>query len=290
LTTKVRLAGPAIAAAIAIVALSSPALADGGGGGSGGIVNCDRTPTLPVCQVTVGTGGDTTVGNPGSGSGEGSDSNASPNPCNWEFVNPQRPPPPGRGPSGGWYVQMCQLTNGVSSDVPSWFDAPPGVDVAAVARQAMAQLRLPSPEIRTSPSSAAPVLVYVPVWLWLSHDSFVSRSATASVPGLSITATATAQRVRWETGDGDVEVCTDAGTAWRTGMDPQAPSPTCGHTYLPESTNTSSGSFVARLRATVTWSVSWAGGGATGTVPDLATTSTVNLRVVLSRSVNGGGT
>ena len=42
------------------------------------------------------------------------------------------------------------------------------------------------------------------------------------------------------------------------------------------------------LRATVTWSVSWVGGGTAGTVPDMATTSQVAVRVAESQAINGG--
>jgi hypothetical protein len=65
--------------------------------------------------------------------------------------------------------------------------------------------------------------------------------------------------------------------------DPASPS-SCGHTYtsLPPR-------GLYTLRATVTWAVSWTGGGAAGTVPDLTTTATVDLRVREAGALNTGG-
>jgi len=81
------------------------------------------------------------------------------------------------------------------------------------------------------------------------------------------------------TGDGATVTCRGPGRPWRSGGDPHAASPTCGHTY------TSPGRY--RVRVTVTWQVSWAGGGTSGTVPAVTTTSTRVVRVSESQALNG---
>ncbi|MGY0234030.1 hypothetical protein [Longispora urticae] len=80
------------------------------------------------------------------------------------------------------------------------------------------------------------------------------------------------------TGDGSTVNCGGPGTAWTTAVGPSASSPTCGHTYTRAGTYT--------LTATVTWDVSWTGGGTSGTVPALTTTASLTLVVVESQALN----
>jgi hypothetical protein len=98
---------------------------------------------------------------------------------------------------------------------------------------------------------------------------------------VSVTATAKARQVAFSTGDGASVRCTGPGTPWRAGMDPAAASPTCGHTYTAASPG---GGY--RLRATVTWDVTWVGGGETGTAGPLTTAAEVDLLVVEAGGVN----
>jgi hypothetical protein len=136
-------------------------------------------------------------------------------------------------------------------------------------------------------SPAGAQLVTVPTWLWIDAASWRPRTATAQVPGLVVTATATPSRVVWKTGDGSAPVtCTGPGTAWTSGTDPVTPSPTCGHTYRRSSAGMPSGTFP--VTATVSWTVSWAGGGQGGTVPGLSTTSTAAVRVAEVQAVVTG--
>jgi hypothetical protein len=126
----------------------------------------------------------------------------------------------------------------------------------------------------------------LPTWLWVSPRWWVARSASASVPGVTVTAVATPMRVRWLTGDGAEYAC-DGGTPYTSGVDPTTASPDCGHTYTRPSAGRPGGVF--QLMATVTWQVSWSGGGASGTIGPLFSTTTVPVRVVESLSVNTGG-
>jgi hypothetical protein len=159
-----------------------------------------------------------------------------------------------------------------------WLDAGQVADPQALAQQALSRLRLPSPAIRVNPAPPLAQLVHLPTWLWLDAASWRARSSTVSVPGLSVTATARATKLTFATGDGRSFSCPGPGTPWTNGRDPSAASPTCGHTYARP------GSFT--LTATVTWSVSWAGGGQSGTVPGLTSTATAAITVTESQALN----
>jgi hypothetical protein len=131
-------------------------------------------------------------------------------------------------------------------------------------------------------------LVNVPTWFWLDGNRWVPVSATASVPGESAAATATPMSVTWTLGDGSTVVCRGPGRPYVAGGDPSAPSPDCGHTYTRSSAGQPGGAFV--LSATVSWGVSWVGGGQNGTLPALTTTSTAQVRVGESQAINTAGT
>jgi hypothetical protein len=277
-----------LAALILSSATTSPARADD----PISPVNCSETPRHPTCRVEVQRPGrdpdGRSVDGSGSGSGSGTDSNAGGDdgPCEWVRVSDD-PPPPGVSGPGGWYSQRCSGDGWASGTRPQWVpDDAVAADPAVVARSAVATLRLPSPTIRLSPSPPAPQLVNVPTWLWLEQGSWAARSATASVPGLAVTATAEPVRVRWSTGDGTEVTCTGPGTRWKPGMDPAASSPTCGHTYRRPSVGRPGGVFA--VRATVMWQVSWVGGGQAGTVPALSTTSAAQIAVREAPAVNNG--
>jgi hypothetical protein len=276
--------GIGIASALALMG-PGPALAGGGYGN----VDCSTNPSAPECDVTAGTpgspgddnGGGSGGDGDGSGSGGGEESN-----CTYERIEEQAPPPAGAG-AGAWYQQICDLGGGGSVSPAMWLPAGQVADPQALGQQAVSRLRLPAPAIRTNPDSAVGVLVQVPVWFWVDGSTWGARRATASVPGMSVTATATPIRVVWNAGDDTRDVvCDGPGTPWGAGTDPQAAS-SCGHTYRTSSAGAPGNAFT--LRATVTWSVSWAGGGQSGTVPPLTTTSSVALSVAQSQAIVGQG-
>jgi hypothetical protein len=121
----------------------------------------------------------------------------------------------------------------------------------------------------------------VPTWLWVDSGSWGTRQATAAAGGLSVTATAEPTRIDWSTGDGATEKCGGPGTPWKSGLDPSKAS-SCSHTYITASPP--GGAYT--LRATVTWEISWSGGGESGTRPALSTTSQMALRVLAAGGLN----
>jgi hypothetical protein len=190
-------------------------------------------------------------------------------------------------PPAYWYVGSCgdPITNFWPPALVTYrvYDVNPGVTL--LAQEAIRHLNLPAPQIQLSPSLPAPQVVYVPTWLWIEPGAYTARSATASLAGLSVTAVGTPTKVTWSTGDGASVTCA-RGTAWTAGTDPAAASPDCGHTYTQASRGEPGGDYT--VRATITWRVTWSGGGASGVEPALTSTSSVQVRVLESAAVNTG--
>ncbi|MEU5001542.1 hypothetical protein [Streptomyces sp. NPDC021622] len=157
-----------------------------------------------------------------------------------------------------------------------------------MAQQAREQLRLPSPDISMSP--AGEQLVKLPTWLWLARGSWEPVSATAAVPGVSVTAVARPAKVVWKLGDGSSVTCRGPGTPYDEGVrkkgpeDPGRASPDCGHTYRSSSAGQPAGAYT--VSATIHWTVTWAGAGDSGTFPGMTTTSTAQVRVAESQALN----
>jgi hypothetical protein len=289
-----RFVGPAVLVALSVAWFAAPASAD--------VINpvdCKQNPAN--CNVTV-----TTPAGPGSPGTTSSTPCKDPGgrvvPC---FVA-------GKGWYGGggcWYqvatgndLAVAVALGGTPTSPAAWyagscgdpatnfwpvttfrvFGAGPGPEL--LAQEAVRNLRLPSPLIRVNPPTGTVQVLYVPTWLWVDASTWGSHSATASAGGLSVTATAKPTKVVWSAGGGPSTTCTGPGTAWTAGTDPAKASPTCGLTYTAVP-----GGGTSTLRATVTWEISWAGGGATGTVPALTTTSAVDLQVQQAGALNSNG-
>jgi hypothetical protein len=185
---------------------------------------------------------------------------------------------------GVWYQTDCGTgpTGVLGSPIFASFapaakpSAAPAVDPAVLAQQAVSTLNLPRPVLGLSP--AAFQVVRVPTWLWVDPVVWKPVTSTVSVPGTTVTATATPESVDWLLGDGTEVVCRGPGTPYRPGGDPAAASPDCGHTYLVPSAGEPGGMFAVTAR--IHWSVAWHGGGRQGAFPDLVSAATRGVRVV----------
>lgn len=131
----------------------------------------------------------------------------------------------------------------------------------------------------------------LPTWLWLERGDWVPVSATASVPGVSVTAVARPESVVWSMGDGHSVVCKGPGTAFsrsaKGAADAGKSSPDCGYTYRSSSAGEPGDAY--RVSARVRWSVSWSGAGQSGVFPGLTTEASVSLRVAESQALNTDG-
>ncbi|MGH3627953.1 MAG: hypothetical protein ACRDRL_11010 [Sciscionella sp.] len=193
-----------------------------------------------------------------------------------------------KGP-GHWVIRTCSGPALAPTRMLTWI---PGggrtlPDPRVLAVRALSKLSLPKPVIHSSPGGAVPQTVQLPTWAWLPKAQWARRSATASVPGESVTATATPLSVTWSWGDGTSTVCQGPGAAYVKGVsDPGAPSPDCGHTY--RQTSAAGPNRQYPITATLAWAVAWSGAGQFGTFPNLTTTATTHwtVRQIQSLIVN----
>ncbi len=195
------------------------------------------------------------------------------------------------GQPGAFYLVTCMgMTQGTGGGIvwlaagtaPAPVASPPAPGV--LAQQAESQLALSATSIEASPSTTSDQLVDLPTWVWVPAALWHPLSATATVPGESATATATPTSVTWSFGDGTTLVCDGPGTPYAAGGNPAASSPTCGHTYTTSSASEPGGAFP--VAATVAWTVTWTGGGQTGTLPALVTTAHAAFRVAEGEAID----
>jgi hypothetical protein len=273
-------------AAVAVVASMDVARAD-----TWGSVDCTLTPNDPACQVTV-----VDSANAGKKSGGGGGGSME---CHYAGQVVDCYNELGWLGAGGCYyaktpgwvlqpnewIKNCLVPG--STDVYNnlgvvVLPTPPDA-FAALLQRAVSQLQIPHPVLAASPALTSPQVVQVPVWWWLQPGSWAAQSATASLPGIAITATATPNTVTWDAGDGTATSCNGPGTPWTAADPPSAPSPTCGHVYTSTSRTAPGGKFI--VRASIGWTITWAGGGMTGTEPPVTTTAAADVSVTELRAV-----
>jgi hypothetical protein len=250
------------------VALAAPAFAD--------YVVC---PTPTSCYIVVtGPGDPGGGGGGGGGTGGGDDGGGEPTGCIYTLADPQ---PPAGDPAwqghapgdGAVYVKMCKAPGGPTGITFTteliWSGGAPvnTLTPAQLAQEAIKELPLRGPDIGISanltPNGSG--LVGLPVWMWtaVTPETWGPISRTAAVPGLSVTATAKAQRIDWNMGDGHTVTCANPGTPYKPSYGGQS-SPTCGYTYSAPSRTRPGGKYA--ITATTTWLINWAGGGQTGSL------------------------
>jgi hypothetical protein len=196
------------------------------------------------------------------------------NPTDACYYKPHEPQPPatdpvweGNFPNGAIYDQVCPAIPGTGGGW-GWFATPPPgfgptLTAAQVAQEAIRRLHLLGPEIGMAPPPTSTGLVGVPMWLWtaVTPATWGPTSATASVPGLSVTATGRADHIVWDMGDSHSVMCANAGTPYRQSLG-GGPSPTCGYQYSMSSAQQPGAKYT--VTATTTWNVTWVGGGQSG--------------------------
>lgn len=216
--------------------------------------------------------------------------------CYWLLMNPQPPTddpswklangiPSGWKPADGgklYTVTCTQDGSPVLRGGTTWSKNPPpgyggGPDLAAMAQEAVAKMRLLGPAIGVDPKPGGRGTVAVPVWLWNRKGPGTTGPNSASVTAGAVTVTATARvdNVVWDMGDGQSVTCASAGTPYKAAYG-MAESPTCGYRYSSTSSGQPDGKF--HVVATTTWKVHWAGGGQQG---DITTTRTADVRLTI---------
>ena len=153
-----------------------------------------------------------------------------------EDPEPEDPPPGAGPPFAPGYYPMCNLFQ-AQQQWECWWpwvdgnvgELPGGADQEA-AEKAIAELRLPVPEIGSAPCTDAGCMgaVGVPVWMWVGN-SWATRTVTAEISTGQITATARPRHTDWTMGDGTTLRC-QQGTPYSESYG-WAESPDCGHVY-----------------------------------------------------------
>jgi hypothetical protein len=96
----------------------------------------------------------------------------------------------------------------------------------------------------------------MPVWLWVekSENTYGPITKDASVPGLSVSATAQVKAINWNMGDGKTVRCEGPGTAYSKSMGIKD-SPDCGHRYRKTSRERAGCKY--KVTATADWVIDW---------------------------------
>lgn len=130
------------------------------------------------------------------------------------------------------------------------------VDPVTLVYQAIASMDLAPPLIKTAPDAGQIGLVNMPVWMWVtkSENTWGPIVRSASVPGLSVTATAQVKAINWSMGDGKTVRCEGPGTPYSKAMGTKA-SPTCGHRYVKTSHKLPHCKYP--VTAVAQWDITW---------------------------------
>lgn len=192
------------------------------------------------------------------------------NKCIWTAMSPQPSPPAGADPTrGAW--EECKpsrtLLPGEQAQV-RWWESTAGsaASPGEAARTVVARLPLEGIEIGMVPESVEEDgfgAVGMPAWMWVANrddpQAWGPYTATETVDGLEVSATARPVHVTWDMGDGSQVVCQTAGTPYEKRYGREE-SPSCGYTYERMSKPTYT------VTAITTWSVEWSAGGESGVI------------------------
>lgn len=315
-----------IAAAVATVAIGLSIVLFGAGAPVSADNGCDLNPNSPICEIEVpnpgnpGAGG----GDPGAGGSEGGGFTPGPTTCSFNgaevpctsaagswngscyvaLQDPQPTPPAGgQAGIGAWYT--CTPSDPTGLVTTFWSNNPPPGVVTYTPAQAAFRLvqrfQLGPIDIGMAPASkvhdddapgTAPyrrTWVGIPVWLWVENPQPLTwgpYTETATLGGVTVTATASVSSVTWTSDDGSSATC-GLGTPFDIeAMRDQAAvdSPNCGFRFQKTSAKEADGTFT--VTASTQWTVAWTGGGTDGTLVARNTSTSAEVTVGELQSVN----
>ncbi len=161
--------------------------------------------------------------------------------------------------------------------VPEGQSAPaPYISPAWLAEVAWQAVKIPAPTVETNPKvgDRGATLVGMDTWVWATGSTPRSVTATATAGPTTATVTASSTGLQLSAPDGKAS-CQGFGIPWHSGM-PEGSSP-CTISFNRSSAHLGG---TTPLTVSVAYSVSYTGSdGASGTLPGLTTTSTVDLPV-----------
>ncbi|MFD6285357.1 ATP/GTP-binding protein [Streptomyces sp. NPDC060205] len=297
LTRRIAVTAAIVVATVFAAPVSSSAEDDpkGGGGIECGLYNCQVEVEVP------GQAGGQEGGSSGSPGGDAGGSYENPDGtldkvCTYTLADPQ--PPAGsldweghQPGDGAVYEKSCSVAPDGEEDLwvaeMVWLAEPPGQEAVApavLAQRAVDSMTLLGPDININPRPGGTGLVGMPVWMAVDKapTTWGPNTASAAAGGVTVTATAKVAKVMWAMGDGSSVTCTGPGTVYRKSYGLKA-SPDCGHVYTRPSADTSGGTYT--VTATSTWVINWQGGGASGQLTEIRTSS-VAVAIIESQAVN----
>jgi len=189
------------------------------------------------------------------------------------------PTPPDDGPSIEWYQQVCYIPGPPEMTLlgTSWqrFDA---VTPENLARVAIDDMLASIPQHTISVNPTGPSLVALDTWFWVDGGAIEPVEVTASVPGISVVATAEPGGVTFDFGDGTSLECEDFGTPYVEGATSD-----CTHAFDEAGTYT--------VTATIVWRGSYTvnGGAPIPIETGVQRTATFPLAVNEAQAVNTPG-
>ena len=263
------------------------------------------TPTSNPSNPSTGTGGDSGAACYWDGTSQGiTNPPPSPVPCHsasgyWSnsyrcYISRVTPPPPAGDPSwqghqpGDGAIYNCNQPQ-TKMLIMIWSANPPAGPGQQFTPQQVAQLAIKQMTMKSIDVGLAPTptesnpksmgVIGVPVWMWVANpdsSTYGPISASASAGGITVTATATVERVEWNMGDGSAPINCGQGTPYNSAVDGTKQSPDCGYTYQKTSWDKPHHKYT--VTANSYWKVDWAGAGQQGTIRLPALVSTVHIR------------
>jgi hypothetical protein len=272
-------AAPAAAAMASATALTAPAFpatptqvsANGNGNGCTGFTS--RGGWWVSCQAG---------GSPGAAAGGGG-----PQKCTWSanvnqfFPNALHFLP--KVPGSIYLVEVC----GQQFFPPVLVANGGAVTPAALAQQALRELRPPLPIPQTAPPRASGHgLVGVPEWFWVPQAQWAPVTARVAVGAVWAAVTATPHRLTFSPGGGiAAQSCPGPGTAYNKSVPASTQNSACKYTYTASSATQPGAAY--QVTVTITWTATWQGsGGAGGALAPLTTSASFPLRVDEGQALN----
>jgi hypothetical protein len=182
-------------------------------------------------------------------------------------------------------------TNGFSFWSATAPAGPAAVDPAVLAEQALRTLTIPAPTTGRYPDGTMQdgqpfTVVNAYTWFWSDPESFRALTARADAADVWVQVTVTPTALSFAPGDGaDAVSCAGPGVAWQRTDGVWAPSPVGCHYRYPHSSIRQPDQQVTATYG-ISWSVAWTSStGASGTLPDLTTSSNATFAVAEVQAV-----
>jgi hypothetical protein len=195
-----------------------------------------------------------------------------------------------QGPRPGtWVRQVCIDSNGNSTGVVIWAAQPTPVDPAALAQQALQLTAIPTMQIDMNPPPERGEVTNFESWLWVTGP-WEPVNAQATAGPVTVTTTATPDRVVWNTGDGHKVVCSGPGTPYDPSKPPAPQHSDCTYTWPASSARQPGGTYT--VTATVEWHATWTATemGAGGDLGLVNRSSSLSVRVTEIQALNNSPT